>query len=300
MKRKLKLALVAIILLATVTLFVHYAATHPEVIHMISDLSPGMLAGLLGFYSLWFLAISLVLYISLHMYGKTISKQENMLLNAYSSLVNFFGPGQSGPAFRGIYLKKRHDFALKHYVFTTLLYYGFYAVLSAFLLFVGSRPWWQTIGLMVVVAAASVVVIRWYARRSSLTEEAGINLRTLAWMFGTVTIQMIAQVGIFYVELHNVSPGASFSQILTYTGAANFALFVSLTPGAIGIREAFLVFSQHLHHISNAAIVAANIIDRATYLIVLGIMFIAVIVLHAKDRLHVRQVTAKSDKADGA
>jgi uncharacterized membrane protein YbhN (UPF0104 family) len=300
MKRKIKLALVVIILLATITLFVRYAATHPEVIHKISDLTPGMLAALLSFYALWFLAISLVLYISLRMYGKTIRKQENLLLNAYSSLVNFFGPGQSGPAFRGIYLKKRHSFPLKHYVFTTLLYYGFYAVLSAFLLCVGSRPWWQTCILMVVAAATSVVVIRWYAKRSSLNNEPGINPTTLTWMFGAVTMQMIAQVGIFYVELHNVSPGVSFSQALTYTGASNFALFVSLTPGAIGIREAFLLFSQNLHHVSNAAIVAANIIDRATYLIVLGIMFVAVIALHAKDRLHVRQVTANSDKTDSA
>jgi uncharacterized membrane protein YbhN (UPF0104 family) len=300
MKRKLKLALVVVILIATVSLFVRYAATHPEVIHKIRDLRPGMLALLLGFYALWFFAISLMLYISLRMYNKTITKQENMLLNAYSSLVNFFGPGQSGPAFRGIYLRKRHDFALKNYIFTTLLYYGFYAVWSAFLLCVGSRPWWQTVLLMIAAAIGSVVVIRWYAKRSATKEGNNINPVTLSWMFGAVAVQMVAQVGIFYVELHNVSPGVSFSQVLTYTGAANFALFVSLTPGAIGIREAFLVFSQNLHHIGNAAIVAANIIDRATYLIVLGIMFIAVITLHAKDRLHVRQVRAGADKTDNA
>lgn len=292
MKRKLRLLLAIVILSATVGLFVHYAVTHPDVIRKVGDLSPGMLAMLLVFYAMWFAAISVVLYVSLRMYNKPISKQENLLLNAYSSLVNFFGPGQSGPAFRGLYLKKRHNFSLKHYIFTTLLYYGFYAVLSAFLLCVGSRPWWQTAVLMVLAAVASVVIIKWYARRSSLNDQPGVNPKNMAFMFGAVVLQMVAQVGIFYVELHNVSPGVSFSQVLTYTGAANFALFVSLTPGAIGIREAFLVFSQNLHHISNSAIVAANIIDRAAYLVVLGIMFIAVVGLHAKDKLHVRQVKA--------
>jgi uncharacterized membrane protein YbhN (UPF0104 family) len=296
MKRKLKLTLVILILVATITLFVRYAATHQEVIRKIQDLTPGMLAALLAFYGLWFVSISVVLSTSLKMYDKTITKQENMLLNAYSSLVNFFGPGQSGPAFRGVYLKKRHNFSLKYYVFTTLLYYGFYAVLSAFLLCVGSRPWWQTTLLMIASGVASVFVIRWYARRSTLKDQPGINAKTLSWMFGAVALQMVAQVGMYFVELHSVSPGVSFAQVLTYTGAANFALFVSLTPGAIGIREAFLVFSQNLHHISSTAIVAANIIDRATYLIVLGIMFIIVIVLHAKDRLHVRQVRETSEK----
>lgn len=298
MKRKLKLLLAIAILATTVGLFIHYAATHPDVIRKVGDLSPSMLALLLVFYAMWFAAISIVLFISLRMYNKPISKQENLLLNAYSSLVNFFGPGQSGPAFRGLYLKKRHNFSLKHYIFTTLLYYGFYAVLSAFLLCVGSRPWWQTAILMVLAAIASVVIIKWYAKRSSLKDQPGVNPKNMAFMFGAVILQMIAQVGIFYVELHNVSPGVSFSQVLTYTGAANFALFVSLTPGAIGIREAFLVFSQNLHHISNSAIVAANIIDRAAYLVVLGIMFIAVITLHAKDKLHVRQVRAAEAESE--
>jgi len=298
MKRKLKLGLAIVILATTVGLFVHYAATHPDVIRKVGDLSPGMLALLLGFYSLWFTAISIVLYVSLRMYNKPISKQENLLLNAYSSLVNFFGPGQSGPAFRGLYLKKRHNFSLKHYIFTTLLYYAFYAVLSAFLLCVGSRPWWQTALLMIAAAVSSVVVIKWYSKRSSLKDQPGINPTNMSFMFGAVVLQMIAQVGIYYVELHNVNPGVSFSQILTYTGAANFALFVSLTPGAIGIREAFLVFSQNLHHIGNSAIVAANIIDRAAYLVVLGIMFVAVVTLHAKDKLHVRQVRASAEKSE--
>ncbi|HSD56493.1 MAG TPA: lysylphosphatidylglycerol synthase domain-containing protein [Candidatus Saccharimonadales bacterium] len=300
MKRKLKLALTIIILATTLGLFVHYAATHPDVIRKVGDLTPGMLALLLVFYAMWFAAISVVLKISLAMYNKPISKQENLLLNAYSSLVNFFGPGQSGPAFRGLYLKKRHNFSLKHYIFTTLLYYAFYAVLSAFLLCVGSRPWWQTALLMIAAAISSVVVIKWYSKRSSLKDQPGVNPTNMAYMFGAVALQMVAQVGIYYVELHNVSPGVSFSQILTYTGAANFALFVSLTPGAIGIREAFLVFSQGLHHISNSAIVAANIIDRAAYLVVLGIMFVAVVTLHAKDKLHVRQVRASSEKAEQA
>lgn len=295
MKRSIKLTLVILILAGTITAFVHYAATHPDVIRKVKDLSPATLAALLGFYALWFACVAAVMRVSLRMYGKTISRRENLLLNAYSSLVNFFGPGQSGPAFRGVYLKKRHDFKLKHYIFTTLLYYAFYAVLSAFLLFVGSRPWWQTALLMLGAAAGSIVILRWYARRSSIKSEPGINPVNLCLLFAITGVQMVAQVGIYFVELHNVSPGVSFSQILTYTGAANFALFVSITPGAIGIREAFLVFSQNLHHISNAAIVAANIIDRAAYLVVLGIMFVIVIIFHAKDKLHVRQI--KSDES---
>ncbi|HEY5668304.1 MAG TPA: lysylphosphatidylglycerol synthase domain-containing protein [Candidatus Saccharimonadales bacterium] len=289
MKRRVKLLLIAVIIPGTIILFVRYAMTHADVVHKLRSLSPGMFAALLVFYGLWFLSISVALAVSLKIYGKRISGQENVLLNAYSSLVNFFGPGQSGPAFRAVYLKKRHGFAIKHYVFTTLLYYGFYAVGSAFLLCVGSRPWWQTAALVIAVGLVSAYVIRRYGRRGGEHDEnkTAISPILLGYLALAVGMQMIAQVGMYYVELRHVSPGVTFPQILTYTGAANFALFVSLTPGAIGIREAFLVFSQNLHHIGNSAIVAANIIDRAMYLVVLGLMFIGVLAMHAQKRLHI-------------
>jgi uncharacterized membrane protein YbhN (UPF0104 family) len=290
MKRSLKLALIFLILGGTVTAFILYARSNPEVISKIGDIEPGMMVVLMGLFALWFLSLVLILRVTLRLFSKSMSFQENLLLNAYSSLVNFFGPGQSGPAFRAVYLKKRHDLKIKHYVFGTLLYYGFYAVMSAFLLLVGSRPWWQTTLVMVAAAVFSVAVIRWYAKRSKLKDEPGVNLVNLGWLFLFTAFQAVVQVGIYAVELHSVSPGVSLAQILSYTGAANFALFVSLTPGAIGIREAFLVFSQNLHHLGNSVIVAANIIDRAAYLLFLGLLFIMVIVFHAKDKLKVATV----------
>jgi uncharacterized membrane protein YbhN (UPF0104 family) len=78
---------------------------------------------------------------------------------------------------------------------------------------------------------------------------------------------------------------------MVYTGAANLALFVSLTPGAIGFRESFLVFSQHLHHISNSTIVAANILDRAMYLVLLLILALIIFGTHARRQLGVDKDT---------
>jgi uncharacterized membrane protein YbhN (UPF0104 family) len=286
MKKKIKIILGFLVLIITIAAFVRYATTHPELFRTLGDTNPAILGVLAVLYAVWFLALVFILRISLRLYGKAMSKQENLLLNAYSSLVNFFGPGQSGPAFRGIYLKKRHGLHLKNYLFATLLYYGFYAVLSAFLLFVGSRPWWQTALLMAGAGAGSIAVIYWYGKKSQIKDEPGINLINLSWLFAATALQMAAQVAIYYVELQSVD-SVSFAQVLTYTGAANFALFAALTPGAIGIREAFLVFSQNLHHIGNATIVAANVIDRAVYLIFLGLLFVLVLSLHAKDKLQI-------------
>jgi uncharacterized membrane protein YbhN (UPF0104 family) len=94
----------------------------------------------------------------------------------------------------------------------------------------------------------------------------------------------------YFIELRAVSPHITLHQAIIYSGAANFALFVSLTPDAIGIRESFLVLAKRLHHIATPVILAANIIDRGAYLIYLLILFIFVLLVHAGDRLHLSSI----------
>lgn len=295
MKKYLRPVLAIVILLITLGAFTYYLKHHPEVLRQLGDMHPLMVALLIFLYAIWFLAIVLVTRISLRMYSKTMSRQENLLFNAYSSLINFFGPGQSGPVFRAAYLKKRHNLGIKQFMFATLLYYGFYAIISACFMFVGTRAWWQTMLLMLAVGATSLALIRWYAaKKAKLTNEPGVNPLTIGLLFGATLLQMIAQGAIYAVELNSAGAHASFGQVLAYTGVANFALFVALTPGAIGIREGFLLFSQGLHGLSGAIIVAANLIDRAVYLLFLGLLFVLVLTTHAKDKL---RITKKSEKA---
>lgn len=292
MKKQLKTILGFVLLGATIGVFTWYLNGHPEIVNQLKHVHPGVLLSLLGLYAVWFAALAVVLQISIRMYQKNMKTRENFLLSAYSSLINFFGPGQSGPGLRAVYLKKRHNVSIKQYIFATLLYYACYAIISAFMMFVGSRAWWQTAVLVLLAGGSSAFVLKWYAQRSKLHEQSAV-LRFGGWMFVATTVQLLAQLAIYFVEVHAVSSHISFSQIVTYTGAANFALFAALTPGAIGIREAFLVFTHNLHHIGNNVIVAANVIDRAAYIVFLGVLFVVVFSLHAGDKFKLRQMAAE-------
>ena len=285
MKQKLKVALGGIILVATVAAFAHYVSAHPALLDKLATTPPLLLVLLLGLYGLWFAALVLILRVSLRLFGKSMNRQENILLNAYSSLVNFFGPGQSGPVFRGLYLKKKHNLPVKNYIFATVLYYAFYAVISALFVCVGSRPWWQTVLAVIGVGGGCAVLVRIYASRSRITGNTGMNVRNLTLLFALTAGQLVVQAVIFYCELRSIDPSVSIAQALAYTGTANFAVFASVTPGAIGIREALLAFTQNLHGIELAVTVAANVIDRAVYLLLLGALFILTLSLHAKDKL---------------
>jgi uncharacterized membrane protein YbhN (UPF0104 family) len=66
-------------------------------------------------------------------------------------------------------------------------------------------------------------------------------------------------------------------QSVIYAAAANLALFVSLTPGAIGFRESFLLLTRQLHQIPNDIVFAASIIDRAFYVVFLLVLFVVLL-----------------------
>jgi uncharacterized membrane protein YbhN (UPF0104 family) len=302
MKRKLKLIAGPIIIIATLTAFLWYLDKNPAVIDLLKQTSAAAVTSVAILYGVVLVTLMAILYGSLQLYQKRMALQENFLLNAYSSLLNFFGPGQSGPGFRGLYLKVRHGVAIKQYVFATLLYYAFYAMFSGLLLFVASRPWWETILLLAAIAICCYAVLAFFVRRNANLISASISAATLARVAGIIgvatLVQVLAVAGVYFIELHSIDASISLSQSLAYTGAANFALFVALTPGAIGIREAFLLFSQKLHHIPSDIIVAANVLDRAIYIFFLGVLFVLVLALHAGNKLQVKKVRQEAAQAE--
>lgn len=288
MKKLYRAAIRLLILLATAAMFAYYLAHHPELLHRLARTPVHVLAILVLLYVAWFGALALTVHATLRICHCPLRPGENILLNAYSTLVNFFVPGQGGVAVRGLYLKKRHQLGMRHYILATLMYYMSYAIVSALMLLVSSRPWWQTALGVLMVIAGSVCVVYLYERRSETrTDVLDLGLANLGFLFLATLLQAAVQVSIYAFELRSVNPAVMLSQAVTYTGAANFSLFVALTPGAIGIRESFLFFSRQLHHVTTSTIVAASVIDRSVFLILLGLLFTVTAVFHAKRALKI-------------
>ncbi len=270
------------ILLATISGFVYYFATQPQVRRQIQHTSVATLAIIFLLYLGVLLALSLVTYTTLLLCRVRLSRRESGLLTMYATVINFFGPLQSGPAFRGLYLKRKHGLDLKQYTLATLVFYGLYALFSGLFLLSGLLGWWLLIGIVL----AGIIVS--FARKTSWSvahKFQALNLHAIYALAAATLFQVSLVAVIYFVELRSVSPSIHFSQAVIYAGAANFSLFVSITPGAIGFRESFLLFSQRLHHISGSAIIAANIIDRAMYISLLATIGIIIFGTHAQRRL---------------
>lgn len=285
---------VAVIVL-TFGLVIRFFAAHPEYLEQLRHVPPSVIIAVI-LINVPALAALIWAYDSLlRLCGKPLGITENTLLTAYSSILNFFGPLQSGPGVRAVYLKTRHKVRVRDYMLATLIYYALFASFSALFLLVGMRPWWQTVLAVVAAAGFSAFVIRLFIQRGARKAAAAASsfaLRPgpLAALIVAVFLQLVSIAGYYFVELRAVNPAISVSQAISYTGAANFALFVSLTPDAVGFREAFLVFSQQIHHVATQDIVNANIIDRGAYLLFLGVLFIFTLAVHARDRLHLKNL----------
>ncbi|MFC5527001.1 lysylphosphatidylglycerol synthase domain-containing protein [Rhodanobacter ginsengisoli] len=275
MNKLLRNSLRLLVLLATAGVFSYYLKNHPDLLKQLVRTPPHVVAVLVLLYLAWFGAMALTVQATLRICNCTLGVGENLLLNTYSTLVNFFVPGQGGVAVRGLYLKRRYQLGMRHFILATLIYYMSYAIGSAFMLLVSSRPWWQTTLGVTLVVMGSISIMYLYERRSGArTDALDMRFANFGFLFVATMILLIAQASIYAYELRSINPGVTLQQAVTYTGAANFSVFVALTPGAIGIRESFLFFSQKLHHVDTSTIMAANVLDRSIFLVFLGLLFI--------------------------
>jgi uncharacterized membrane protein YbhN (UPF0104 family) len=272
---------VIVILILTVAVFADYYTTHPVIAQELRHTHIQILTLILILYLGTIGALMLVALSTLRLCKVRLPLHDNLLLNAYTTVINFFGPLQSGPAFRAVYLKKKYQLNLKRYAVATLLYYFFFAIISGTFLLSGLLKWWL-VPLFVLGACGLLIFSRskFFARKFD-----EIDLHAWYYLAAATFLQLSLVAAIYYSELHSLDNHISVSQAIIYTGAANFALFVSITPGAIGFRESFLVFTRHLHHISNSLIVAANILDRAMYFVLLLILIVFLLLTHAKKQL---------------
>jgi uncharacterized membrane protein YbhN (UPF0104 family) len=287
MSRKTLRTIIAVaVLIATVVVFTIYFRDHPEIIKSLESIPLTTIALLFGLYGLFMVSLAWIQRATLELCDIEMGRKESTLLVSYSSIINFFGPLQSGPAFRAAYLKKKYNVSLKKYALATLVYYGLYALFSAILI-AAFVIGWGVVVLCLLAFVTAPLALRIKRFRT-------LKLKSVLHLAAATLSQVFILSVIYFVEVYSLMPHVTYVQTLVYTGAANFALFVSLTPGAIGFRESFLLFSQKLHDINGAIIAGASVIDRSVYILMLLVLAGIIFGFHAND--YFKGVKIKQDK----
>ena len=290
------------ILLVAVTAgaFIYLFTNHPQYWHTLIHTDFRVLGLLLVLYACMLACVAWTYDVAQRMCGRRLPQRENILLTCYTSITNFFGPLQSGVGVRAAYLKTRLGLKLRDFTLATFTYYAAYAVTSAVFILIGSgRHWPIALALLAAVTFGCTGILYIVHKRVTRSGKSEFRLTPLLGLEMVVAtfLQLAFFMLIYWVELLAVHTHANLLQALAYSGAANFALFVALTPGAIGFREAFLAFSRQLHHISAGGILAASVIDRSIYVVWLGILFVVVLSMHAGDRF--KKAKRAADNIEG-
>jgi uncharacterized membrane protein YbhN (UPF0104 family) len=278
----------ATVVLSTVCAFLWFSHMHPEVVGNLKQTTALTIVAIVAMYAGSIFSLAFILAATVQLFGKNLPYSEYLLLTAYSSLANFFGPGQSGPGVRAVYLKVKHGIDFKHFLFATFVYFAWLVLISGAMLIASSVPWWLMIAFITATGAAGAFVI-WRITVPNRTVFVPLECKPrLVRMVLTTGIGTALQIAFitaaYFAELYAVDSSVTLSQAISFTGAANFSLFVSITPGAIGIREAFLFFSQNIHGVSTETIASASALDRAVYFVVLGLLGLLVLLTHAGQR----------------
>lgn len=281
--KRFKVALGWLVLVLTLYVFARYISSNPQIWWQLQDTSILTILGILLGYTLMTALLAALYRVMTTICKVRIPHKDNLLLTMYSSVVNFFGPLQSGPGFRTVYLKKRYNINVPAYVGVSLLYYACFAAMSGCILLSAWLGWWIVLALPFGLLMLSRYIPRVLQHPIILKRIPHfVPLRELGVLAALSALQVFIVAGIYYVELQAIAPGVTIGQALIYTGAANFALFVSLTPGALGFRESFLYMARSLHGMSESTIVAANILDRAVYVVFLVILFAIIVAVHGQ------------------
>lgn len=271
-----KQALGVIIIVLSLGFLAWYGFAHPQIFRSLAHTNPLMMLLILVFYAGTIGIIFLINFFTVRICRKSLGVKEGILLTIYSTVANFFGPLQSGPGVRAVYLKAKIGLRIRDYTMATLFYYAAFGAINASLLFVST--WWILTILGITASVVLIVAGTHYLHFADRAKDVfAIYLVTL--------LQVCLMIAIYYTELHATGTHASLLQTIVYTASANLSLFVSLTPGGIGIRESFIVFASSLHHLPLASIVAAGVLDRALYVVFLAILFVVSSSLHVKDMI---------------
>jgi uncharacterized membrane protein YbhN (UPF0104 family) len=284
-----------------------YVVMNADDFRVILDVRPWYLVPIFIGYVLSILSNGLFLKIVLRPFGKFMQLSEAIYITIISSVANYIAPAGTGLAVRAVYLKKRYKLSYRLFVSTIagnyLLVFMSSAIVGLLALFAlsqySSLPQYR----LIVAAFAAVLglsfVMAFVPVSKSLFEKFGrlpffgIVVRNIekvveGWhrissnralvykLTGLVFANLTIMIGVNFFVFEALGLSIGFWELMLFSVIGTLSLFVNITPGNIGIKEALYVFSGAILGLSVNEIVLVTLLDRSMLLVSLGVMWLFV------------------------
>ncbi len=239
--------------------------------------------------------------ISVEAFTAKMSLLEGFYVAVLSAAGNYFGPILGGASIRAVYLKRHHKLAYSKFASTLAGYYLIVFIanslfaLSTLVFIAHNNP--HLAGSMFalfggwLVALIVLAVVRFPKKlltsglagrriiggliRSLYDVESGWGIiKRQPKLLTKLTLLAIATLGITFltawVEFAAIHVHLPLAAMGFYAALSSVSLLISITPGAIGIRESILIVNASLLGITSTQILQVAVIDRGVNFLVLG------------------------------
>lgn len=295
MKRKLSI----LISILVVAVFAGYSYRHIQEFKPLLEINPAYLLALFGCNLGVLAANALFIQLTLLPYEKFIKFKESLFLSTLSSVGNFFAPAGGGFGLRAIYLKQRHDLSYSDFVSTLSGNYILVFLVNSFcalgaMFFLRQHSAQTAYPILIILFSGlflTSLALTLFRVPAGLFRPLGklgkkIELVVDGWhkisanrflvvrLLGLILLNLLISVLNFWLIIHALNLHVGVAALLFFSVLGSLSLFVNITPGNIGIKEAIYLFSSAVIGFSTSQILQIALVDR-------GVVFITLLLLWA-------------------
>lgn len=237
-------------------------------------------------------------------FKKPIDTRESTYVSLIASVGNFFAPAGSGFGIRAVYLKKKHGLAYSDYMtllsgnyVIVFLVVSLLGMVSLGFIHVGYSVaerllWLMFVGLFVLsvalliirvprklqnlkpknqyVASLYEIIVRVSVGWSEITRNRVLMIKLVCLvLFNTLMGMASTFLIIKSLHLHVGLPSLAL-----FSALSSLAMFINITPGNLGIKEALYVFSSGALGLTTDQIISVALIDRIVLFVVLLVLWL--------------------------
>ena len=238
--------------------------------------------------------IGVVLDVLLRPFGIELNLKESFMISIVTGFYNLITPFRGGMVARGMYLKRRHNFAYTDFLATLAASYvivflisSFIGLLSVYLIFMfyGTFNWiifliffGMFIGMLFIVIVAPRFSERknnWINRFIRVINGWHLikNNKKVIFYVGILSvIQILLGALMVYLQFKVFGLDVGYLKSLFLTCIGSLGILIAITPANLGVAEAITVFSALTLGIGAAESLGVALLGRAISIIVLFIL----------------------------
>ena len=285
-----------ILTLLVLILFAIYLYNNPEILIRLKNTNPLFVILIMILYLFVFFLEGLFILVTLKIFNKKIKSLEGWYIATFSRIGNYLLPMRAGAVFRAVYLNKKYNFEYSNFFATLYGYYVVFFLTNSIIIFtlllfkaIVLKETYITLILFFSVLIAGMIVLiflrvslnkifkkskgiinvvisfldKFLVGWDLIVKSGNLFIKLILLAFANIFVNIL----IVYIEFISIEKVGDIIDVVLYTCISGISLFISITPGSLGLREGVLLLTSDSLGLTSSEVMELAFLDR-------GIMFL--------------------------